>query len=87
MTDSPTTGDLYSAKTITYRDLESAIEAYFTGSPIFRFPGGDGYELDVAAAVLANPFARYIQRRSDVTVDMKRAAVRTAILLARPEKR
>ncbi|GJE45444.1 hypothetical protein [Methylobacterium soli] len=87
MDESPTLGELYSANTVTYRDLEAAIDAYMTGLQTFRLPGAEGFEVDVAAAVQANSFARYVQRRGDVTVDAKRAAVRTAILLARPEKR
>jgi hypothetical protein len=51
---------------------------------LFRFD--DGHGLDVADAVKAHPWAKEIGANQEATENLRRAAVRTAILLAWPEK-
>lgn len=83
---SATAGDLYKAKLITDDDLRSAVDA-FMGDPAVAshvFPGG--YHLDVAKALSANEWTRAQFRSPGASLVMRRVAVRTAILLARPEK-
>jgi hypothetical protein len=47
---------------------------------------GEGYALNVAAAVKANAFATAVLRDKTSTKGARRTAVRTAILLARAQK-
>jgi hypothetical protein len=47
---------------------------------------GEGYTLDVAAAVKANAFATAVLRDKTSTTGARRTAARTAILLARAQK-
>lgn len=87
MTESTTTvGDLYEAKLITDADLRSAVDAFMDDPEIAShvFPGG--CRVDVAKAVRANEWTSAQFRSPVATEALKRVAVRTAILLARPEK-
>ena len=87
MTESPTTGELYKAEAITDDDLDAAVEAYIADPRTTVFVMGDTYQLDLRAAVKAHPFARDNLRNPEASPGLKRAAVRKAILLARPKKR
>ncbi|MER2266505.1 hypothetical protein [Methylobacterium oxalidis] len=51
------------------------------------FPIGDGYSLDLGNAIDAHPFAHAVVRDPAAVAAVKRTAVRTAILLVRPQKR
>ena len=51
---------------------------------VFLF--GDGYRIDLAKAVRSHEWASVTVATKDATEHLKRAAVRSAILLARPEK-
>jgi len=50
------------------------------------YPIGEGYFLDLGEAIAVNRFAALVVRDVHATGRYKRAAVRTAILLARPER-
>ena len=78
----PAIGELYKAKVI----IEDAIEAVFMAHLIWAtaFPMGDSYKLDLVAAVAASKFAREAVVSPDAAEPLKRAAVLSAILLARP---
>jgi hypothetical protein len=87
MAENPTTvGDLYRAGGITDADLRSAAIAYLA-DPLMKahvFPSG--YCLDIGAAVQSNEWALAQYRSPATNAVMKRVAVRTAIMMARPEK-
>ncbi|KAB1075401.1 hypothetical protein [Methylobacterium soli] len=68
-------------------DVTAAIDAFFALGDPGLVPLGEKYELDVASAVAAHPFASKTLYRRTAGVSARRAAVRSAILLARPEKR
>jgi hypothetical protein len=87
MSESPAIGDLYKDGVATYATVEAMVDAYMADRRTAPFRLADGQFLDVAVAVQGNQFAAYVVRRGDVTEHSKRAAVRTAILLARPVKR
>ncbi|MEE7463852.1 hypothetical protein MFUR16E_22910 [Methylobacterium fujisawaense] len=68
-------------------DDVAAIVDTFTADPIYgAVKFGDGYQLDPAAAVANHPFALNLIRQPWSSLELKRTAVRAAILLARPEK-
>jgi hypothetical protein len=86
MAENPTTGELYKAKAILEADVVAAVDAFMADPTTTLFVFGDGYRLDLAAAVRSHPWAATTISTAEATEHLKRAAVRTAILLARPEK-
>ncbi|WP_132254418.1 hypothetical protein [Methylobacterium segetis] len=87
MAEQPTTGGLFKAKAITEDDVLAAVDAYLADPTTSLFLMGDGYGLDLDAAVRSHAWAAQTVFNAEATDHLKRAAVRTAILLARPEKR
>ncbi|PXW53459.1 hypothetical protein [Methylobacterium sp. B4] len=83
---SPTVGELFKAKVVTHDDLNALVDAVLGGRMEQRAELGEGYTLDVAAAVKANAFATAVLRDKTNTTGARRTAVRTAILLARAQK-
>lgn len=86
MTQNPTTGELYKAKAILEADVVAAVEAFMTDQNTTAFLFGDGYQIDLAEAVRSHAWASVTLGTKDATEHLKRVAVRTPILLARPEK-
>ena len=84
--DAPLTIDLFEAGDIVDDDVRGVIEAFIARPRRRIFQFGTGYRIDVAAAVAAHPFARQLMRQPWASDDLRRAAIRAAILLARPEK-
>lgn len=82
----PTIGDLYLAGDITTADLQSAVIAFMANQLMGAHLFPKGYRVDIGAAVRSNEWAFAQYRSPKSTSVMKRVAVRTAILLARPEK-
>lgn len=82
----PTTSELYKAKAILEADIAEAVDAFMADPTTSLFVFGEGYRLDLVAAVRAHPFANATISGGDATPSRKRKAVRTAILQARPEK-
>ncbi|KQO66052.1 hypothetical protein ASF22_05130 [Methylobacterium sp. Leaf87] len=82
----PTTGELSKAKAVTEADIVAAVDAFMADPGTTAFLFGEGYRLDLAEAVRAHEWASVTTANKDATDHLKRAAVRTAILLARPEK-
>ena len=78
--------DLCEAGDIVDDDVCGVIEAFIVRPKRRIFQFGNGYRIDVAAAVAAHPFARSIMQQRWASVDLRRAALRAAILLARPTK-
>ncbi|GEP04011.1 hypothetical protein [Methylobacterium oxalidis] len=87
MPEDRTVGDLFKAKAVTDDDVRAAVETYMADPATTLFVMGEGYGLDLAEAVQAHEWAKVMTANPNATEHLKRAAVRTAILLARPEKR
>jgi hypothetical protein len=51
MAENPTTGELYKAKAILETDVVAAVDAFMVDPTTTLFVFGDGYRLDLAAAV------------------------------------
>ena len=86
MAENPTTGELYEAKALTEEDVVAAVDAFIADPTTTAFLFGDGYQMDLAASVAASNFATLVVKDVHADEKHKRAAVRTAILLARPLK-
>lgn len=81
-----TAGDLYKAKLITVEELQSVIDAFMADLKMAPHVFASGYQGDVVKAVSANELTRGQLRPARVSLLLKYIAVRTAILLAWPEK-
>ena len=86
MAENPTTDELYKAGAIPEADVVAAVDAFIADPTTTLFVLGDGYRLDLARAVRSHPFANATISGGEATRTRKYSAVRTAILLARPEK-
>lgn len=75
-------GDTYKQKLIPAEQIDAAVSAYLTDRTAPTTLTVDGRHIDVAAAVLAQPYTVEVLAREDATPMQKRQAVRTAILLA-----
>ncbi|WP_407523707.1 hypothetical protein [Methylobacterium oryzisoli] len=83
MPDTPTLADLYKAKRLTDDDMTAAVAGYLADPTPGPREIAEGISLDIAAAVLASPYATEILAREDAPEGRRRMAVRTTILLAR----
>ena len=86
MATNSTVSELRKAAEVSDREIDAAVQTYFTspkGSP-FRFPSG--YEINVADAFRALEPAKATLLEADCTSEFMRNMVRTAILLAHPVK-
>lgn len=85
MATDQTIGDLFRAKAISEEEVDAAVTVCVAGPPEEPFVFAETYAVDLAAAVQAIPQAR--ERLADPSASefRKRIAVRTAIMLARPE--
>ncbi|WP_336489715.1 hypothetical protein [Methylobacterium nigriterrae] len=81
-----TIGALFRAKAISEDEVDAAVTSCVAGPPDEAFVFAGTYLVNLAAAVQALPQAR--ERLSDPAASefLKRIAVRTAIMLARPDK-
>lgn len=70
---------------MTEADIAAAVEAFIANPSTSAFLFGEGYRIDLAEAARAHEWASVTTANKDATDHLKRAAVRTAILLARPE--
>ncbi|GEP07405.1 hypothetical protein [Methylobacterium oxalidis] len=87
MSEALTIGELFKAKAITDDDVRAAVDAYMVDPSATLFVMGDGHGLNLAEAVQSHEWAKAAVEHPTAIDRLKRAAVRTAILLARPEKR
>ena len=86
MKPGPMTLDLLATLDIVDDDVSAVVDAYVADPRPRMIAFGDGYRIDPAAAVAAHPFANQLLRQPWAADDLRRAAVRAAILLARPER-
>jgi hypothetical protein len=82
----PTVGKFFKAKAITDERVNGAVEDYLSDLESGIFPIADGYVVDVDAAVVKHLWASHVIANAESSLGLKRAAVRTAILLARAQK-
>lgn len=78
-----TVGDLFKAKAVTDEQVSAAVETYLMKPDTSAHTIADGYTVDLAAAVESHGWASQITARPKTNLILKRAAVQTAILLAR----
>ena len=83
---SPTVGELLTAKAVTDDEVNAAVEALLKNSGTTAHPIADGYVLDLAAAVAGHGWASQVVANPESSPGLKRAATRTALLLARAQK-
>ena len=83
---SPTVGELFKAKAVTDDEVNAAVEVFMKDAEAGAHPIAAGYSLDLAAAVGAHLWASKVIVHPESSPGLKRAAVRTAILLARAQK-
>ena len=81
-----TTGELFKAKAVTDADIAAAVDAYIADPSTKGFTLGNGYQLDLSETVRSNQFAALILQDPHANETHKQVAIRTAILLVRPEK-
>ena len=86
MATNPTTGELFKAKAVTETDIVAAVDGFMADPTTTTFLFGEGFSIDLAEAVRSHEWASVTVGTKDATEHLKRLAVRTAILLARPEK-
>ncbi|MDO9428476.1 MAG: hypothetical protein Q7T93_16790 [Methylobacterium sp.] len=81
-----TTGELFKAKAVTDADIAAAVDAFMADPSTKGFALGGAYRIDLLETVNSNQFAALIMQDPHANETHKRVAIRTAILLARPEK-
>ncbi|MBB2961550.1 hypothetical protein [Methylobacterium sp. R2-1] len=86
MAASLTVGDLFKAKAVTDEQVNAAVEQYLAEPRTSAHPIAEGYTVDLAAAVAGHGWASQLTANPDSHPVLKRAAVQTAILLARARK-
>lgn len=86
MPESPTVGELFKAKAVTDDQVNAAVDAYLAKPETDAHPIADGYVLDLGAAVTGHLWASEVVASPEASPGLKRAATRTAILLARARK-
>jgi hypothetical protein len=86
MAADPTIGELFKQALVLDADVRSAVDAYMADAETGVFPVGEGYGLDLAAAVEAHGPAKRALADPNASDSYKRTMVRTALLLARPAK-
>jgi len=84
MAENPTTGELFKANSILEADVVAAVDAFMADPTTTALMFGDGYRIDLAEAVSSHEWAKVTVANKEATEHLKRAAVRNAILLARP---
>ena len=82
----PMTLDLLTSLHVVDDDVSAVVEAYMVNPDIGTVTFGEGFRIDPAAAVAGHPFAKALMGQPWASDELRRAAVRAAILLAQPER-
>ncbi|SOR29797.1 protein of unknown function [Methylorubrum extorquens] len=82
---SPTVGELFKAKAVTDDEVNAAVDAYHADPGTTAHPIAGGYSIDLGAAVAGHGWASQVVANPESSPGLKRAATRTAILLARAQ--
>lgn len=78
--------DLLTTLHIVDDDVKAVVDAFMAdpdGGPV---DFGEGFRINPAVAVAHHPFAKTLISEPWASADLRRAAVRAAVLLARPER-
>ncbi|CAM2783002.1 hypothetical protein ACLBXJ_02825 [Methylobacterium mesophilicum] len=86
MASNPTVSDLLKSKEVTDAQVSAAVDAVLANAKIGPFELASGWVLDVTAAVKADRHATATLKEPTARPGSKRAAVKSAILLAHPVK-
>ncbi|WP_336492012.1 hypothetical protein [Methylobacterium nigriterrae] len=86
MAETPTIGALVTSGAIDRVEITAAVDAVLADPSTKTYVLGERFSLDLFAAVAAHPFAVKTLKRMNAGLAARRTAVRTAIMLARPEK-
>lgn len=86
MTQPPTMDDLVRQGAVSNCEVDEAVTAFLGPQAATRFHFQSGYWLDIQEAIASHPFAKATISGGGAKPARKRGVVRTAILLARPEK-
>ncbi|GJD97308.1 hypothetical protein [Methylobacterium iners] len=86
MAERPTICDLMQYGEIRGAHLAAAVDTYFRAPQTTAYAIGGAHVVDLAKAIRSSAEARLILADDTVPDSVKRAAVRTAILLAQPVK-
>ena len=81
----PMTIDLLATLHIVEDDVAAVVDAYMADPQQGAVPFGEGFEIDPALALAAHPFASKLIGQPWAGEGLQRAAVRAAIMLARPQ--
>lgn len=82
----PMTLELLDTLRIVDDDVTAVVDAYLSDPAHGPVVIGEGYRIDPAPAVAGHPFAATLMRQPWASDELRRAAVRAAILLAEPER-
>lgn len=82
----PTVGELFKAKAVTDEQVNAAVHAFLADVEASTLSIADGYVVDLDAAVAGHFGVSLLVADEEASVNQKREAVRTAILLARAQK-
>lgn len=77
-------GDLLQARMITQANLDAAIDAFLANPMIGPFELASGCTIDLTAVVKADRHATATFKEPTARLGSRRAAVKSALLLARP---
>ncbi|MHC2109003.1 hypothetical protein [Methylobacterium sp. CM6246] len=86
MLSNPTVSDLIKSREVTNAQVNAALDAVFADPKIGTFELASGWVLDITAAVKADRHATATLKEPTARPSSRRAAVRSAILLAQPVK-
>lgn len=86
MASTLTVSDLYKSKEVTDTQVNAAVDAVLANPNTGPFELASGWILDVTAAVKADRHATATLKEPTARPGSRRAAVRSAILLAQPVK-
>ena len=81
-----TVGDLVKARVVTQKDMEEALDAFLADPGVGVFEIARGCLVDITAAVKASRHTTATLTEPTAKTGSRRAAVKTAILLAHPVK-
>lgn len=86
MASNPTVSDLLKSKVVTDAQVSAAVDAVLANPRTGPFELASGWVIDLTAAVKADRHAMATLKEPTAKPGSKRAAVRSAILLAHPVK-
>lgn len=86
MAQNQTTDELLLRQIVSSDEVDNAVDAYLGSLAAKHFHFQAGYWIDIHEAVTSHPFAKATISGGGAKPARKRGVVRTAILLARPEK-